>query len=253
MYIECTAACNISCTEACCAPETGITRTRQAGMLDFELFRRVIDEVGPVARPHRLLQLRRSVPAQARRRDVRVHQVAASRTSTSTRARTASRFRRSRRAGSCTRASTRSPSRSTARRRRATSSTGSAAGSTSRSRTCGRWPTKSGAPAATCRSSTGATSSSRGTTATRRWTLARQLAARRSASIASAGRSPTIPEDAFSRRFVPGLAGVRSHPARDLGRQQSGQRDPRRHAAGAIDVAHAGAGPAADRAAAAAR
>ena len=28
MYIECTAACNISCTEACCAPETGITRTR---------------------------------------------------------------------------------------------------------------------------------------------------------------------------------------------------------------------------------
>jgi hypothetical protein len=47
MFIECTAACNISCTEACCAPETGITRTRQAGMLDFELFRRVIDETGP--------------------------------------------------------------------------------------------------------------------------------------------------------------------------------------------------------------
>jgi hypothetical protein len=46
MYIECTAACNISCTEACCAPETGITRTRQAGMLDFDLFKRVIDEVG---------------------------------------------------------------------------------------------------------------------------------------------------------------------------------------------------------------
>jgi MoaA/NifB/PqqE/SkfB family radical SAM enzyme len=47
LYIECTAACNISCTEACCAPETGITRTRQAGMLDFELFRRVVDEAGP--------------------------------------------------------------------------------------------------------------------------------------------------------------------------------------------------------------
>jgi hypothetical protein len=47
MFIECTAACNISCTEACCAPETGITRTREAGMLDFELFRRVIDEAGP--------------------------------------------------------------------------------------------------------------------------------------------------------------------------------------------------------------
>ena len=46
LYIECTAACNISCAEACCAPETGITRTRQAGMLDFDLFRRVVDEVG---------------------------------------------------------------------------------------------------------------------------------------------------------------------------------------------------------------
>jgi hypothetical protein len=47
MYIECTAACNISCNQACCAPETGITRTRQAGMLDFELFKRVLDEAGP--------------------------------------------------------------------------------------------------------------------------------------------------------------------------------------------------------------
>jgi len=47
LYIECTAACNISCSEACCAPETGITRTRQAGMLDFDLFRRVVDEAGP--------------------------------------------------------------------------------------------------------------------------------------------------------------------------------------------------------------
>ncbi len=47
MYIECTAACNISCTEACCAPETGITRTRQSGMLDFDLFTRVVDEAGP--------------------------------------------------------------------------------------------------------------------------------------------------------------------------------------------------------------
>src|SRR5207249_10377170 len=46
MYIECTAACNISCTQSVCAPETGITRTRQAGMLDFTLFQRVIDEVG---------------------------------------------------------------------------------------------------------------------------------------------------------------------------------------------------------------
>ena len=47
MFIECTAACNISCFQACCAPETGIARTRQAGMLDFDLFRNVIEEVGP--------------------------------------------------------------------------------------------------------------------------------------------------------------------------------------------------------------
>jgi MoaA/NifB/PqqE/SkfB family radical SAM enzyme len=47
LYIECTAACNISCAQACCAPETGITKTRQAGMLDFEIFRRVVDEAGP--------------------------------------------------------------------------------------------------------------------------------------------------------------------------------------------------------------
>ncbi len=46
LYIECTAACNISCFQACCAPETGITRTRQAGMLDFDLFTRTVDEVG---------------------------------------------------------------------------------------------------------------------------------------------------------------------------------------------------------------
>jgi hypothetical protein len=47
LYVECTAACNISCNQAVCAPETGITRTRQAGMLDFDLFCRVIDETGP--------------------------------------------------------------------------------------------------------------------------------------------------------------------------------------------------------------
>ena len=43
----------------------------------------------PVARPRGLLQLRRGVPPQARRGDVRVHQDASSRTSISTRARTA--------------------------------------------------------------------------------------------------------------------------------------------------------------------
>ena len=41
------------------------------------------------------------------------------------------------------------------------------------------------------------------------------------------------PENAYSRRFVPGLAGLRGHPARDLGRQQPRQRHSRRDAAGA--------------------
>ncbi|MCC7125960.1 MAG: radical SAM protein [Acidobacteria bacterium] len=47
LYVECTAACNISCFQSCCAPETGITRTRQAGMLDWGVFTRAIDEAGP--------------------------------------------------------------------------------------------------------------------------------------------------------------------------------------------------------------
>lgn len=47
LYIECTAACNISCYQACCAPESGITRTRQAGMLDWDVFTRIVDEAGP--------------------------------------------------------------------------------------------------------------------------------------------------------------------------------------------------------------
>ncbi len=47
LYIECTAACNISCFQSCCAPETGITRTRQAGMLDWDVFTRAVDEAGP--------------------------------------------------------------------------------------------------------------------------------------------------------------------------------------------------------------
>jgi hypothetical protein len=71
LYIECTAACNISCNQACCAPETGITRTRQAGMLIRSLPSRV-DEVGPTLVRIDFFQLRRGVPAQARRGDVRV-------------------------------------------------------------------------------------------------------------------------------------------------------------------------------------
>ena len=58
-------------------------------------------------RPHRFLQLRRSVPAQARDRHVRVHQAAITRTSISTRAPMASRSRKRRRGGWFIRGSTR--------------------------------------------------------------------------------------------------------------------------------------------------
>jgi MoaA/NifB/PqqE/SkfB family radical SAM enzyme len=47
LYVECTAACNLACLDACCAPSTGITRTREAGMLDVALFERVLEEAGP--------------------------------------------------------------------------------------------------------------------------------------------------------------------------------------------------------------
>ncbi len=46
LYVEPTIACNLSCLQSCCAPETGIARTRQAAMLDFDLFASVIDEAG---------------------------------------------------------------------------------------------------------------------------------------------------------------------------------------------------------------
>ena len=44
------------------------------------------------------------------------------------------------------------------------------------------------------------------------------------------------PEDSFSRRFVPGIAGLRGDPARDVGRQQPGQR----HSRGDATRAHRG-------------
>ena len=89
LYIECTAACNISCAEACCAPETGHhenAQRRHARLRSLQERRR---RGRARARAHRLLQLRRGVPAQARDRDVRVHQERAFRTSISTPARTA--------------------------------------------------------------------------------------------------------------------------------------------------------------------
>ena len=152
LYIECTAACNISCYQACCAPETGITRTRQAGMLDFDLFTRVIDEAGPSLGR---IDFFNYGEAFLHKRAVEMCEYIKSRfphiylyTSTNGLALTP----RSRRGSWCTPASTKSPSRSTAPRRRPTCSTASAATSTRRSPTCARWPTRRRERAATCRS-----------------------------------------------------------------------------------------------------
>ena len=69
--------------------------------------RRVIDEVGADAGAHRLLQLRRGVPAQARRRDVRVHQGALPAHLSLHEHQRPRRSPKRRRGGWCTRASTR--------------------------------------------------------------------------------------------------------------------------------------------------
>ena len=230
MFIECTAACNISCFQACCAPETGITRTRQAGMLDVDLFKKVIDEAAPSLGAHRLLQLRRGVPPQARRRDVRVPQEPVP-------ARLPlhehERHGADRGAGAAARALRHRRGDVLDRRRAAgklRAATGSAASSTSRCATFARWRTRNGAPAATCRASTGATSSSRGTTATRRWPR-RGGWRRRSASTGCAGRSPTIPRMRSRAGSCQGHAGLRVDSPRDVGRQQPRQRHSRRDAA----------------------
>src|SRR5258708_5098899 len=46
-YAACPARAKSSSPRAWCPPKPGITPPRQAGMLDFDLFRRVIDEAGP--------------------------------------------------------------------------------------------------------------------------------------------------------------------------------------------------------------
>ena len=74
LYIECTAACNISCIAG--VLRAGDRHHQHAAGRHARLrpVHARVDEAGPSLGAHRLLQLRRSVPAQARGRDVRVHQ-----------------------------------------------------------------------------------------------------------------------------------------------------------------------------------
>ena len=172
-------------------------------MLDFDLFKRVDRRGGPVARTDRLLQLRRSVPAQARGRDVRVHQVEVPAHLSLHEHERPGASPRSGRGGWFARGSTRSRSRSTAPRRRATCSTASAATLTRRSRTCARRSTRSAERPR--RAVHQLALHPLHLERQRRGDGARAAAWRpTSASIGSAGRSPIIPENTFSRRFVPG-------------------------------------------------
>ena len=205
LYIECTAACNISCA-------AGLLRAgnrhhphppgRHARLRPVPPRRR---RSRAVARSHRLLQLRRGVPAQARGRDVRVHQGALP---AHLPLHQHQRPGATEDAGAAAGALGHRRGHVLDRRRDAGElrrSTASAATSTWRSRTCARWPTRSGAPAATCRSSTGATSCSTGTTATRRWTR-RAAAGRRDRR-----RSPVLGDHRSSRGRV--LAPLRARHA----------------------------------------
>ncbi len=130
----------------------------------------------------------------------------------------------------------------------ATGATGSAGDSTWPSPTCARWRTRSARPAATCPSSTGATSSSPGTTATKRWG-------------ARARWRPTIgvdrltweitdhPEDSFSRRFVPGSPDYERIKYEIWDTNNLGNAIPGAMPRARIDVSGTAAGPAARRAA----
>ncbi len=106
--------------------------------------------------------------------------------------------------------------------------------------------TKSAAPGATCRSSTGATSSSRTTTATRRWRW-RAAWRPRSASIASAGSSPTIRRTCSRAGSCRGAPGSPRSSTRSGTRTTSATRSPAPRRAREIDVGGPLPAPAARR------
>ena len=173
-------------------------------MLDFDLFRRVVDEAGPSLGRIDFFNYGEAFLHKRARRDVRVHQDARSRTSTSTRAPTAWRFTEEQ-----------------ARRlvhsgidEVTFSIDGATPESYARYRQRGKFdiairePARDGRREARGRPRRAVPQLAlhpvqlerqrRGDGRSRaRWRP-------RSASIGCAGRSPIIPEDAFSRRFVPG-------------------------------------------------
>ena len=199
-------------------------------MLDFDLFTRVIDEAGPDAGPGRLLQLRRGVPAQARRRDVRVHQ-----DEVPAHLPLHQHQRPGPERGEGAAAGPLGHRRGDLLDRRRVAGHLRALPPARQVRPGHRQPAGDGrregqGTAATCRSSTGATSSSSGTTPTRRWRR-RGGSPSSSASIACRWEITDHPEDSFSRRFAPGHVGLRAHQVRGLGSlgpRQRHSRAPRR-------------------------
>jgi hypothetical protein len=47
LFVEPCVSCNLSCYEACCNHENGIHFTRHNRLLDYEIYTKVIDEIGP--------------------------------------------------------------------------------------------------------------------------------------------------------------------------------------------------------------
>ena len=189
---------------------------------------------------HRLLQLRRGLPAQARASRCASTSSRATRTSISTPAPTGWRFTEDAVAPAGALGHRRGDLLDRRRDRRTATRQYRQRGDFDKAirNLRARWPTRSSAPAATCRSSTGATSSSRTTTATRRWRWRGSMAAEIGVDRLC-WELTDHPEDMFSRRFAPGTPELARDPARDLGRQQPRQRHPGRDAARATSTSAA--------------
>ena len=219
MFIECTAACNISCFQACCAPETGITRTRQAGMLDFDLFQRVIDETGPSLGR---IDFFNYGEAFLHKRAIEMCEYIKSKHPhiylyTSTNGLAFSEAQARRLAHSGIDEVTFSIDGAT---RRATRGTASGDGSTLPLPTFARWPTRRVVPGWTCPFSTGGTSCSAGTIVMWRWIWHGSSQAR-SGVDRLCWEITDHPEGAFSERYLPGSPAFDRHPSRNLGSQLS--------------------------------
>ena len=231
LYIECTAACNISCAQACCAPETGITRTRQAGMLDFDLFTRVVDEAGPSLGR---IDFFNYGEAFLHKRAVEMCEYIKSQLSAHLSLHEHQRPRLHRGLGATAGALRDRRSHVLDRRRDAGELRDVPEARRLRQgdpATCARRPTRNSAPARDVPFINWRYILFTHNDSDAEMQLARTMAADMGVDRLC-WELTDHPEDMFSRRFVAGSAELEAHPSRDLGRQRSRKRDPGRDAAG---------------------